>query len=131
MVPNEPDSVFERGSLSRQAIELVADKWAILILYALSLGTLRHGELGRRIGGISQKMLTKTLRNLERDGLISRKVYQVVPPKVEYSLTAMGRDLMGPLSRLCIWAEEHIENVEAARTKHDARSRNVGESNET
>lgn len=126
MVPKEPDSVFEKGSLSRQAIELVADKWAILILYALAQDTLRHGQLGRRIGGISQKMLTKTLRNLERDGLISRKVYRVVPPKVEYSLTPMAGDLMGPLSRLCIWAEEHIEKVKAARAEHDARSGEAG-----
>ncbi len=121
MVPNEPDSVFERGSLSRQTLELVADRWAILILYALSLGTLRHSELHRQIEGISQKMLTKTLRGLERDGLISRKVYPVVPPKVEYSLTPLGRDLMSPLSQLCIWAEDHIEEVKAARADHDAR----------
>ncbi|MBA3424253.1 MAG: helix-turn-helix transcriptional regulator [Rubrobacter sp.] len=121
MVPNEPDSVFERGSRSRQALELVADRWAILILYALSLGTLRHSQLHRQIQGISQKMLTKTLRGLERDGLISRKVYPVVPPKVEYSLTSLGRDLMTPLSQLCIWAEDHIEEVKAARADHDAR----------
>ena len=123
MVSNEPDSVFERGSLSRQAIELVADKWAILILYALSLETMRHGRLQRLIGGISQKMLTKTLRNLERDGLVVREVYRVVPPKVEYPLTPMGRDLMGPLSRLCVWAEEHIEGVKAARVAHDDHAR--------
>lgn len=123
MAPEEAESVFERGSRSRQALDLVADKWAILILYALSLGTLRHGRLQRRIGGISQKMLTKTLRGLERDGLISREVYPVVPPKVEYSLTPLGRDLMGPLSQLCIWAEEHIGEVEAARAEHDARYR--------
>lgn len=123
MVPNEPDSVFERGSRSRQALDLVADKWAILTLYALSLGTLRHGQLQRRIGGISQKMLTKTLRGLERDGLISREVYPVVPPKVEYTLTPLGQDLMGPLSQLCIWAEHHIGEVEAARANHDARYR--------
>jgi len=121
LVPNEPDSVFERGSRSRQALELVADRWAILILYALSLGTLRHSQLHRQIQGISQKMLTKTLRGLERDGLISRKVYPVVPPKVEYSLTSLGRDLMTPLSQLCIWAEDHIEEVKAARADHDAR----------
>lgn len=125
MVPNEPDSVFERGSRSRQALDLVADKWAILILYALSQGTLRHSQLQRQIGGISQKMLTKTLRGLERDGLIGRKVYPVIPPKVEYSLTLLGRDLMGPLSQLCIWAEEHIEEVEAARKDHDDRSRDT------
>jgi len=113
--------VFERGSRSRQALELVADRWAILILYALSLGTLRHSQLHRQIQGISQKMLTKTLRGLERDGLISRKVYPVVPPKVEYSLTSLGRDLMTPLSQLCIWAEDHIEEVKAARADHDAR----------
>jgi DNA-binding HxlR family transcriptional regulator len=66
-------------------------------------------------------MLTQSLRGLERDGLISRKVYPVVPPKVEYSLTPLGQDLMGPLSQLCIWVEHHIGEVEAARANHDAR----------
>lgn len=129
MVPKEPDaprqdrseSVFVLGGRSRRALELIADKWAVLILYALSRGTMRHNRLHREIEGISQKMLTKTLRRLERDGLVGRKVYPVVPPKVEYSLTPLGQSLIGILAGLCQWAEEHIEEVEAARKDYDAR----------
>ena len=127
MVPNElreaggSQSVFERGSRSRCALELIADKWAVLIVYALSRGIMRHNQLHREIEGISQKMLTKTLRRLERDGVIGREVYPVVPPRVEYSLTPLGETLMRILAELCAWAEEHIEEVEAARRDYDAR----------
>jgi DNA-binding HxlR family transcriptional regulator len=127
MVPNElreaggSQSVFERGSRSRCALELIADKWAVLIVYALSRGIMRHNQLHREIEGISQKMLTKTLRRLERDGVIGREVYPVVPPRVEYSLTPLGETLISILAELCAWAEEHIEEVEAARRDYDAR----------
>lgn len=127
MVPNEPreagssESVFELGGRSRRALELIADKWAVLILYALSRGTMRHNRLHREIEGISQKMLTKTLRRLERDGLVGREVYPMIPPRVEYSLTPLGQSLIGILAGLCQWAEEHIEEVEAARRDYDAR----------
>ena len=93
----------------------------MLVIYALSEGTKRHNRLQREVEGISQKMLTKTLRSLERDGLIRREVYPVVPPKVEYSLTPLGESLIGILTELCEWAEEHIEEVEAARADYDAR----------
>jgi DNA-binding HxlR family transcriptional regulator len=122
MVPNEPgeagssESVFELSSRSRRALEL-------LILYALSRGTMRHNRLHREIEGISQKMLTKTLRRLERDGLVGREAYPVIPPKVEYSLTPLGETLIKILAELCRWAEEHIEEVEAARRGYDARER--------
>jgi DNA-binding HxlR family transcriptional regulator len=129
MVPKEPyiprqdrsENVFVLGGRSRRALELIADKWAVLILYALSGGTMRHYRLHREIEGISQKMLTKTLRRLERDGLVGRKVYPVVPPKVEYSLTPLGQSLIDILAGLCQWAEKHIEEVEAARRDYDAR----------
>jgi DNA-binding HxlR family transcriptional regulator len=129
MVPKEPytprqdrsENVFVLGGRSRRALELIADKWAVLVLYALSQGTMRHNRLHKEIEGISQKMLTKTLRRLERDGLVVRKVYPVVPPKVEYSLTPLGQSLIGILAGLCQWAEEHIEEVEAARRDYDAR----------
>jgi DNA-binding HxlR family transcriptional regulator len=129
MVPNEPgeagssESVFELSSRSRRALELIADKWAVLILYALLRGTMRHNRLHREIEGISQKMLTKTLRRLERDGLVGREAYPVIPPKVEYSLTPLGETLIKILAELCRWAEEHIEEVEAARRGYDARER--------
>ena len=127
MVPNElreaggSQSVFERGSRSRCALELIADKWAVLIVYALSRGIMRHNQLHREIEGISQKMPTKTLRRLERDGVVGREVYPVVPPRVEYSLTPLGETLIRILAELCAWAEEHIEEVEAARRDYDAR----------
>ena len=127
MVPNElreaggSQSVFERGSRSRCALELIADKWAVLIVYALSRGIMRHNWLYREIEGISQKMLTKTLRRLERDGLVRREVYPMVPPRVEYSLTPLGETLIMILAELCAWAEEHIEEVETARRYYNAR----------
>ena len=108
MVPNNPgeaggsESVFDLGGRSRRTLELIADKWAVLILYALSRGTMRHNELHREIEGISQKMLTKTLRRLERDGLVGREVYPEIPPRVEYSLTPVGESLIGILAELCV-----------------------------
>jgi DNA-binding HxlR family transcriptional regulator len=81
----------------------------------------KHNRLHREIEGISQKMLTKTLRRLERDGLAGRKVYPVVPPRAEYSLTPLGQSLIGILALLCRWAEDRIEEVEAARRDYDAR----------
>ncbi len=107
MVSNEPpeagssESVFELGGRSRRALELIADKWAVLILYTLSRGTMRHNRLHREIEGISQKMLTKTLRRLERDGLVGREAYPVIPPGVEYSLTPLGETPIRILAELC------------------------------
>jgi DNA-binding HxlR family transcriptional regulator len=100
---------------SRRVLELVADKWAVIVIYVLARGTRRFGELQRAVGGVSQKMLTQTLRGLEHDGLVERKVYPVVPPRVEYSLSPLGETLVEPLSALCGWAEEHFWEVERAR----------------
>src|SRR5438445_7270719 len=80
-------------------------------------GTMRYAELQRAIGGISQKMLTQTLRSLERDGLVQRKVHPVVPPKVEYSLTRLGRTLIEPLHALCRWSEKHLAELQANRAR--------------
>lgn len=87
----------------------------MLVIYALSNRKRRHGELKRLIGGISQKMLTQTLRALERDGLVERSVYDVVPPRVEYALTPLGRTLLQPLSAICRWAQNHLPQVRSAR----------------
>ena len=108
-------NVFDPNCDSRQVLALLADRWSMLIIYALSLGVRRHGELKRMIGGISQKMLTQTLRSLERDGIVRRRVHAVVPPRVDYTLTPLGRTLLKPLRSICRWAEAHLPQVRAAR----------------
>lgn len=112
-------NVFSAKCRSQEVLDLIADKWTALIIYALAQGTKRYSELQREIGGVSQKMLTQTLRSLERDGLVERQVYAVVPPKVEYSLTPLGRTLIEPLRAICKWAEQHLHKLEAARSSHD------------
>jgi DNA-binding HxlR family transcriptional regulator len=102
---------------SRKVLDRIADKWTTLIIHVLSSGTKRHGELQRQISGVSQKMLTQTLRSLENDGIVNRKIYPVVPPMVEYSLTPLGRSLIEPLEAICRWAEEHLPELEAARER--------------
>jgi DNA-binding HxlR family transcriptional regulator len=107
--------VLDQTSDVRQILDLIADKWTALVILALSRGTHRYSELHRTIGGVSQKMLTQTLRSLETSGLIDRKVYPTVPPMVEYSLTHLGETLVKPLKTLCDWASEHMNEVEQAR----------------
>lgn len=114
--------VFARNSRSRKVLEIIVDKWTTLVVCVLSRGTRRYSELSRKIEALSQKMLTQTLRNLERDGFVERKVYPVVPPKVEYSLTPLGESVLGVLAALCEWAEDHIDEVEAARTRYGGGS---------
>ncbi len=92
-----------------------------MIVFALSQEARRNGELKRLVSGISHKVLTQTLRRLERDGLVARKIYPVVPPQVEYSLTTLGKSLVDLLSNLRMWAEKHYGEVEKARTKFDNR----------
>ena len=112
---------------SRKVLERIADKWTALIIHVLSNGTKRHNELRREISGVSQKMLTQTLRSLENDGLVNRKIYPVVPPMVEYSLTPLGRSLIEPLEAICIWAEKHLPELEAARARAQKARRQVRE----
>ena len=106
---------------SRAVLDRIADKWTSLVIYTLSDGTKRYGELERSIGGISQKMLTQTLRSLEDDGLVERKIYPVVPPHVEYSLTPLGRTLIEPLTAVCRWAEKHLPQLIANRRRAGSR----------
>jgi len=106
---------------TRQVIGRIGDKWSLLTLYALSQGTLRFSQLRREIQGVSQKMLTQTLRGLERDGLVSRHVYATVPPKVEYSLTPLGESLAGVITTLRSWAYGHMDEICQARDAFDAR----------
>jgi len=119
MVRNSSQSPLDIESDLWPALELIADKWAVIVIFALMGGTHRSGELLRQITGISQKMLTQTLRKLERDGLVQRTVYAVVPPKVEYALTPLGETLVGPLNAMCRWAEEYYPAVQAARSRPD------------
>jgi len=108
-------SVLSPGCPSRLILDRIADKWTALIIQILARGTLRYSALQREIGDISQKMLTQTLRSLERDGLVRRKVYPVATPKVEYGLTSLGRTLIEPLQGLCSWSEKHLPELEAHR----------------
>src|ERR1700757_2028259 len=110
-------SVMDAQCPSRLVLDRIADKWTALVIQILARGTMRYAELQRAIGGISQKMLTQTLRSLERDGLVQRKVHPVVPPKVEYSLTRLGRTLIEPLHALCRWSERHLAELQANRPR--------------
>ena len=108
-------NVLDQNCESRQALERIADKWTCLIVYALLDGPRRHGELKRMIEGISQKMLTQTLRSMEADGLVNRTVIDVIPPHVEYGLTPLGQTLSEPLVAICQWAMDHLPEMQAAR----------------
>jgi len=100
-------------------IDSISGKWTVLAVYVLSEKTMRHGELQRALTGISQKVLTQMLRDLERNGIVARKVYPVVPPRVEYSLTPLGKSLVDTLSNVCIWAKNHYAEVEKARARYE------------
>jgi DNA-binding HxlR family transcriptional regulator len=116
-------NVFDSHCPTRQVLDLIADKWTVLIIRRLADGTLRFSQLRRAVDGISQKVLTSTLRELERDGIVTRQIYASVPPKVEYSLTELGRSLCGLVEAICGWAEANIEQVQAARDVYDRTSR--------
>jgi DNA-binding HxlR family transcriptional regulator len=112
--------VFNADCPCRPILDRVADKWTALVMGALEPGTKRFQQLRREVGGVSQKMLTQTLRALERDGLVARRVYAAVPPRVEYTLTPLGRDLTEPLGALRRWVETHRDAVLAAQARYDA-----------
>lgn len=116
----EPDP-YDRRCGSRQVLDRIGDRWSILVVLTLADGTKRYGDLARRIDGISQKMLTQTLRGLERDGLVKREVHASVPPRVDYTLTHLGRSLLDLVSGLEAWATMHLAEVEAARARYDTR----------
>ena len=97
----------------------VGDKWSVLVVTRLGSGSMRFNELRRSIGGISQRMLTLTLRGLERDGLVTRTVFPTVPPRVDYALTSLGRDLLEPVSALGEWATRNQAKIARAREKFD------------
>ncbi|WP_308210477.1 winged helix-turn-helix transcriptional regulator [Actinomadura luzonensis] len=105
----------------RQILDRVADKWSLLVIALLDCSSLRFTELRREIDGVSQRMLSVTLRHLERDGLVTRTVHPVVPPRVEYALTPLGRTLHETIKSLVTWTETHQREIAAARAAYDAR----------
>lgn len=113
----------ENGRAVRELLDRVGDKWSLLIIGTLSAGRLRFSELHRHIPGISQRMLTLTLRNLERDGLVSRTVHAEVPPRVEYDLTELGHTLIEPSRALATWAMVNQPAITAAREAFDRREK--------
>ncbi|WP_245622307.1 winged helix-turn-helix transcriptional regulator [Devosia epidermidihirudinis] len=113
--------VYKATCPTRQVLDCIADKWAVLVIGLLNGGTRRFGEMRKSIEGVSQKMLTQTLRSLERDGIVSRRVYASVPPKVEYTLTPLGQSLAGIVESLRVWSESNIEVVLASQQTYDAR----------
>ncbi|WP_315775215.1 MULTISPECIES: helix-turn-helix domain-containing protein [unclassified Bradyrhizobium] len=118
-LPAGPEHNDCRGVAS--ILARVGDKWSVFVIMMLQDGPKRFNELKRLVGGISQRMLTLTLRGLERDGLVTRTVFPTIPPRVDYELTDLGRGLSQPVQALGHWAIQHQEQIERARTHFDAR----------
>ena len=115
--PNNPVCRVNSGLLQR-----IGDKWTVLVVTTLANGSKRFNELRREIPTVSQRMLTLTLRNLERDGLVSRTVTPTIPPRVDYELTELGSSLVGPLHAIELWALEHVDDIHAAHDRFDAEA---------
>ncbi len=103
-----------------EVLARVGDKWTVLVVSALGEGPMRFNELRRALGSISQRMLTLTVRGLERDGLVTRTLFPTIPPRVDYELTKLGHSLLEPVSRLGLWARQNRSAIEAARRRFDA-----------
>lgn len=116
-----PFDPYAAGCPSRKALDRIGDRWTVLIVGSLADGPQRYTELARRIEGVSQKMLTQTLRGLERDGLVTRTVHATVPPRVDYALTPLGRTLLGPIAALEQWALDHMPDILIAQASYDGR----------
>lgn len=119
-------NAYDSDCPTRLVLDRIADKWTVLIIGRLAEGARRFGELRRDVAGISPKVLTQKLRELERDGVLTRKIYPSVPPKVEYRLTPLGQTLIGLLDAIRVWSETHIEAVVAAQETYDAQIRAEG-----
>ena len=107
------------GCRAREVLDRIGDKWSLYVVHLLGAGTKRFSELRREIEGITPRMLTVTVRSLERDGLVTRTVYPVVPPRVEYTLTPMGQTLLEAVTGLLVWADAHLGYIDAARAQYD------------
>ena len=118
----QTDPNAAKVALVHQMLDRIADKWTLLAIDVLGDGgEMRFSELRQRMGGVSQKMLTKTLRQLERDGLVTRRIHPVIPPRVDYKLTRLGEKLGDAVCGVWVWAEKHLKDVERARRAYDAR----------
>jgi DNA-binding HxlR family transcriptional regulator len=106
---------------AREVLQRVGDKWSVYVIDLLGQDTKRFTELHRAINGITARMLTVTLRGLERDGIVTRTIHPVIPPRVEYALTPMGRTLLDPMGQLVAWADSHLPEIETARAAYDAK----------
>jgi len=115
----QPVNVRSKNCPSHSVLDIISGKWSVLVLYVLKFGPLRYSALQRALEGISQKMLTQTLRELERDGLIERTVYPVVPPHTDYKLTALGHSIGDIMENMSVWAERNMQGVLEARGRYD------------
>ena len=118
-VPHDPASSDCRAVSS--VLARVGDKWSVLVIVLLGDGTRRFNEIKRMVGGISQRMLTLTLRGLERDGLVTRTIHPTIPPRVDYELTSLGRSLWQAVEPLGLWARTHVKDIHAAQINFDKR----------
>ena len=116
-----PPNIYAENCPTRRALDMIADRWTVLVIGMLADVPKRFSAIQRRIGGISQKMLTQTLRELERSGIVSRTVYAEVPPRVEYELTSLGETLCAPIKAIREWAESNIAAVNRAQSMYDER----------
>ena len=119
MKPRHPSLTEDCRAVS-EILQRVGDKWTVLVVGKLGSGPMRFNELRQAVGGISQKMLTTTLRGLERDGFVTRTVFPTIPPRVDYALTELGRELLVPVNALGDWARRNTARVNAARARFDA-----------
>ena len=120
---DEPAAVVGERSpcRAREVLQRVGDKWSVLAIDLLGQGTMRFTELHRAIDGITARMLTVTLRGLERDGIVTRTIHPVIPPRVEYTLTPMGRTLLDTIGQLVNWTDTHLPEIQAAQAAYDAK----------
>lgn len=117
-----PWDLFHKDCPTRQVLDVIGGRWSVLVILALKDGPERFGSIFEQVQGITQKMLTQTLRDLERDGLVQRTVYPAIPPRVEYSLTTEGETLRAPIEAIESWAYQHVQNILAARKEFDEHS---------
>jgi DNA-binding HxlR family transcriptional regulator len=120
--PSGEAAIVANSCRVRTVLDRIGDKWAIYVVNLLGQGPHRFSELNRGIDGITARMLTVTLRGLERDGIVTRTMHAAVPPRVDYQLTGLGETLLDTIGQLAAWADAHISEIEAARADYDARS---------